>query len=71
MMVAFGSILNVIIVSVLFFAMFGIIGVNYFKGKYFDCQNTRIPGGYIDHKWDCLNAGGDWVREFMNFDSTL
>lgn len=34
---ALGSILNVIIVSVLFYCMFGIIGVNYFKGRYYDC----------------------------------
>ena len=34
---AIPSIINVIIVSVLFYLMFGIIGVYYFKGTFFRC----------------------------------
>jgi voltage-gated cation channel len=75
MAVAIGSIINVVIVSLLFYAMFGIIGVNYFKGKYFDCDVAHIKmvnlDSKIDHKWECLSSGGEWVKEFMNFDSTL
>jgi Ion transport protein len=32
------NIFNVIIVSMLFFVIFGIIGVNYFKGQFYSCN---------------------------------
>lgn len=45
MAVAMSSIINVIIVSLLFYCMFGIIGVNYFKGLYYDCDISHIYSG--------------------------
>jgi hypothetical protein len=34
---AIPSIFNVVVVSLLFFIIFGIIGINYFKGTFFSC----------------------------------
>lgn len=38
------SLINVIIVSLLFFVIFGVIGVNYFKGSFYSCQYEAIAG---------------------------
>lgn len=63
---AIPSIINVIIVSMVFFLIFGIIGVNYFKGTFFSCIfGDPFPDGYGDGvatKWDCLNMGGAWLN---------
>ena len=65
------------IVTLLFYFIYGIIGVNYFKGKYFACsyQQTSVPfrtlNSGVGSKWDCLNAGGEWLNSFMNFDNTI
>jgi Ion transport protein len=65
---ALPSIFNVIIVSLFFFIIFGIIGINYFKGAFYECYiGDRYPlnivQGYrksVVTKFDCLNVGGTW-----------
>lgn len=63
---AIPSIINVIIVSMVFFLIFGIIGVNYFKGTFFNCKfGEQFPSSIDDNvydKWDCLNFGGAWLN---------
>ena len=66
---AIPGILNVSIISLIFFLIFGIIGVNYFKGRYYYCMLDHIPRNsyiidYIDTKWDCLSYGGEWKNYF-------
>ena len=71
------SIINVIIVSMVFFLIFGIIGVNYFKGTFFSFQlNPNAPynvqsrfDDIVIIKYDCLNYGGDWINADQNFDN--
>lgn len=69
------SLLNVIIVSMLFFLIFGIIGVNYFKGTFYRCTfgEQLGPSWYsehiIDSKWDCFNYGGAWINADQTFDN--
>lgn len=76
--VALPGIFNVILVTFLFLFICGIIGVNYFKGRLFDCVGdsdmmplTYIQLGLADNKWDCINFGGEWVRGFLNFDDVF
>jgi len=58
------NIINVIIVSLLFYIIFGIIGVNYFKGTFYYCSfgDTFMPNfltplsvfeDNVKNKWDC------------------
>jgi hypothetical protein len=61
------AILNVIVISGIFILIFGIIGVNYNKGKYYYCSYDKDFGTIIT-KWDCLNLGGEWVNSYQNFD---
>lgn len=62
------NIMNVILILVLFFLIFGIIGVNYLKGQFYSCtfQPNQLQPDLttIITKWDCLNLGGTWI----NFD---
>lgn len=63
-----GHILNVVIVVVVVWLMFAILGVNLFGGKMFYCSvdkyvhSTRI---------DCEKANGVWKRYDSNFDNTI
>ena len=64
---AIPSVLNVMIISLLFFLIFGIIGVNYFKGQFFYCGNAHLDDKVfgnlnvaIEDKWACINSGGEW-----------
>jgi len=53
----------------LFFIIFGVVAISYFKGRFISCVTddmlySTIPD-YDDtfnilYKWDCLNAGSEW-----------
>ena len=68
LLMAIPSLLNVLVISVTFFLICGVIGVNYFKGSFFKCKfgpqftdelnyNTEL---YVQTKFDCINQGGTW-----------
>jgi len=67
---AIPNIVNVIVISLLFFIIFGIIGVNYFKGAFYTCfTNDSYPINVVKNfdsliitKFDCLNYGGIWIN---------
>lgn len=75
---AIPNIFNVIVVALLFFIIFGIIGVNYFKGSFYSCQFGRNIPEFLDHaisnnvivtKYDCLNYGAVWLNADRHFDN--
>jgi len=70
LMKAIPSIFNVVIVSLLFFVVFGILFVDFFKGTFFSCTTIDDSWGSIVTKFDCLNLGGTWVNADNNFDNT-
>ena len=43
--VALSGIMNAIAILIMFLFIFGIIGINYFNGRFFDCDRTgpKIP----------------------------
>ena len=54
------------------------MGVNFMKGKFDYCNTTQISSLpnfsdiFIDTKYDCLNYGGDWLKDFKtNFDNVI
>ncbi len=63
---AISAIINVMIVVALYLFILGIIGINYFKGRYYECHTQLLNN--VQTKWDCLNAGGYWNKMFLNFD---
>ena len=69
---AIPDIFNVLIISCLFFMLFGILGVNYFKGAFYSCSFADSDYTFsVDTKLECLNYGGTWTNENYNFDNIL
>lgn len=76
---AIPNVFRIVSIMILFFLMFGIVAVSFFKGTYFYCDTTEvqdsIPGFSkefsITNKWDCLNAGSIWMNRFYNFDNII
>ena len=69
--IALPGIMNVCIVSLIFYIIFGVIGVNYFKGRYYYCEvSFLLDTSVLDNvftKWDCINYGGLWYDYYQNF----
>lgn len=63
------------LVSIIFYVIFGIFTVTFLKGTYYHCEYEEIEHEIeIDHhdivtKYDCLNWGGEWMNEHFNFDN--
>ncbi len=61
-----GAMLNVLIVIMIVWLMFAILGIQLFMGKMFYCSEEM----YLLHsKTDCINAGYKWLRFDTNFDN--
>ncbi|XP_038830862.1 voltage-dependent T-type calcium channel subunit alpha-1G [Salvelinus namaycush] len=58
---------NIVVICCAFFIIFGILGVQLFKGKFFACQGDDVRN--ITNKSDCIIANYKWVRQQYNFDN--
>ncbi|XP_066933924.1 voltage-dependent T-type calcium channel subunit alpha-1H-like isoform X2 [Clytia hemisphaerica] len=61
---------NLLIVGLVFFTIFGILGVQLFKGKFHHC--TGLSESDLENvvtKEDCQNLGGRWSNKKYNFDN--
>uniref|UniRef100_A0A8C2UEZ4 Voltage-dependent T-type calcium channel subunit alpha n=1 Tax=Coturnix japonica TaxID=93934 RepID=A0A8C2UEZ4_COTJA len=58
---------NIVLICCAFFIIFGILGVQLFKGKFFICQGEDTRN--ITNKSDCAEASYKWVRHKYNFDN--
>ncbi|XP_062859150.1 voltage-dependent T-type calcium channel subunit alpha-1G [Trichomycterus rosablanca] len=58
---------NIVVICCAFFIIFGILGVQLFKGKFYVCQGEDIRN--VTNKSDCLLAKYKWVRHKYNFDN--
>lgn len=70
------SMANVLLVYALFLLIFGVIAVNFFKGRFWRCTeswdaNKPIDLEKVDTKADCIRLGGDWVNFDSNFDNVF
>ena len=50
----------------IFFLLFGILGVNQFKGSFYYCTIYSV-----DTRHDCFDYGGSWVNHDYNFDNIM
>ncbi|XP_075701879.1 sodium channel protein type 4 subunit alpha isoform X3 [Rhinoderma darwinii] len=74
---AIPSIMNVLLVCLIFWLIFSIMGVNMFAGKYFRCINTTtseiIDVSVVNNRSDCLALNFTeqvrWVNVKVNFDN--
>ncbi|XP_070712582.1 voltage-dependent T-type calcium channel subunit alpha-1H-like [Pempheris klunzingeri] len=58
---------NIVLICCAFFIVFGILGVQLFKGKFFHCDGLEVTN--ITNKTQCLQAGYRWIRRKYNFDN--
>ncbi|XP_043970676.1 voltage-dependent T-type calcium channel subunit alpha-1G-like isoform X2 [Gambusia affinis] len=58
---------NIVLICCAFFIVFGILGVQLFKGKFFYCDGLNVSN--ITNKTECLEAGYHWIRRKYNFDN--
>ena len=66
------SLLRLVVVNGTFLFVFATIVMNSLKGKLHHCNHTNIEldsQALIQTKSDCLDYGGDWVNDDVNFDS--
>uniref|UniRef100_A0A8C7TVF7 Sodium channel protein n=1 Tax=Oncorhynchus mykiss TaxID=8022 RepID=A0A8C7TVF7_ONCMY len=75
---AIPSIFNVLLVCLIFWLIFSIMGVNMFAGKYYYCFNTtseeRFSADVVNNKTECyqLMEGNDdvrWMNAKVNYDN--
>ncbi|XP_061576617.1 voltage-dependent T-type calcium channel subunit alpha-1I-like [Cololabis saira] len=58
---------NIVLICCAFFIIFGILGVQLFKGKFYYCVGFDVKN--ITNKSDCLSANYRWVHHKYNFDN--
>ncbi|XP_056444692.1 sodium channel, voltage-gated, type I like, alpha b isoform X2 [Gadus chalcogrammus] len=73
---AIPSIMNVLLVCLIFWLIFSIMGVNLFAGKYYYCVNTTndevFPIDVVNNRSECLalvNDSARWKNVKINFDN--
>ncbi|KAI5721996.1 hypothetical protein M8J76_002131 [Diaphorina citri] len=69
---AIPSIFNVLLVCLIFWLIFAIMGVQLFAGKYFKCvDHEKKPLSHliIPDKDHCIKENFTWVNSLMNFDT--
>ncbi|XP_072353959.1 sodium channel protein type 8 subunit alpha-like [Scyliorhinus torazame] len=71
------SISNVMFVCLVFWLIFGIVGVQIFGGTFFQCvdeNNVRLPLNIVNNRSECdayQDIGYKWVNPKINFDNVL
>jgi len=76
---AIPSIFNVLMVCLVFWLLFSIMGVQLFAGKFYKCVDSdfnTVPYDIVQNKKQCLELKNltnkyDWVNSRINFDNTL
>lgn len=63
-----GAILNTLIVIVVIWFMFSIVGVNFFSGKFQYCTKDIFVNSWPD---TCVQDEGEWVTYDHNFDNSI
>jgi hypothetical protein len=72
LVVSITALFNVVVIAFVFLLIFGVIGVNYFKGRYFYCYSDHLHIhvlDFVENKWSCLDMGGVWINYIQKFDN--
>ena len=66
---------NVLLVSILFWLIFSILGVQLFAGKFYKCvepDGERESADIVPNKTECLKRPGyRWINSNVNFDNVI
>ncbi|XP_075215259.1 na channel protein 60E [Lycorma delicatula] len=72
LMYAIPSIFNVLLVCLVFWLIFSIMGVQFFGGKFFKCVDEnfeRLPVSVVNDKLECLAQNYTWINSKITFDN--
>lgn len=65
---------NVLLVCMVFWLIFSIVGVQFFGGRFFKCVDTRgerLPINIVSNRTECTRLGYRWINANINFDNAL
>jgi hypothetical protein len=71
LMYAIPSIFNVLLVCLVFWLIFSIMGVQFFGGKFYKCideEGEVLPISVVNDRWQCMNLNYTWVNSKITFD---
>ena len=76
---AIPSIANVVLVCMMFWLIFSILGVQFFGGRFYKCvdsDNERVHADLVPNRSVCLNHSAEfgnvtWKNSAVNFDNAL
>lgn len=71
---AIPSICNVLLVCLVFWLIFGIMGVQLFKGKFYSCKDgngTRLAVHIVNNYSQCIEQNYTWTNSKVNFDDVI
>ncbi|KAK6643713.1 hypothetical protein RUM43_005223 [Polyplax serrata] len=71
LMYAIPSIFNVLLVCLVFWLIFSIMGVQFFGGKFFKCideDGELLPISVVNDKFECLYKNYTWINSKITFD---
>nr|AAK01090.1 putative BSC1 sodium channel protein [Blattella germanica] len=72
LMYAIPSIFNVLLVCLVFWLIFSIMGVQFFGGKFFKCvddEGNLLPISVVDGMLECEDKNYSWVNSKITFDN--
>ncbi|XP_073953565.1 sodium channel protein 60E-like [Choristoneura fumiferana] len=71
LMYAIPSIFNVLLVCLVFWLIFSIMGVQFFGGKFYKCVDELgelLPLEVVNDRWECYYNNYTWVNSKISFD---
>ncbi|ESO85582.1 hypothetical protein LOTGIDRAFT_107523 [Lottia gigantea] len=71
---AIPSICNVLVVCLVFWLIFGIVGVQLFSGKFHKCvdeNGDRLNRSVVKNQSECFAKGYNWTNSQVNFDNVI
>ncbi|XP_044746534.1 sodium channel protein 60E-like isoform X2 [Coccinella septempunctata] len=71
LMYAIPSIFNVLLVCLVFWLIFSIMGVQFFSGKFYKCvdeEGELLPVSIVENRWDCDRLNYTWENSKISFD---
>lgn len=70
---AIPAIFNVLLVCLIFWLIFAIMGVQLMSGKFYSCKDngTRLNASFVPNKTICIEKNFTWTNPKINFDNVL
>ena len=71
---AIPAIFNVLLVCLVFWLIFSIMGVQLFSGRFYKCvyeNQTRVPYNIVTSMNECKMKNYTWINSRINFDNVL